>query len=654
MQYLSGALMSCLVLLCSGFFYLQIATLNAAEQENLAAIINDAGSNFKTIVLSGKKYKTGTFTVPENITLEFRDGARILLDGDLTVCGGINAGIEQIFEGKGKVTGPAEIAMVYPQWFGAVGDGICDDTEALQKAVCFANTVKGRTLFIPEGRYRIEDKLFIRSNVECRGKIIKTIEIDYLKEKTDSWTFVKNYSPKKNVKIFFVCDEESVSLDPKKFQKIKENDFNLPEWENLPRSQGSELITLMPGGTLHIKNSDFFTSRQNGKGDQFYEKNDFCQIVSTQGDVFPEFCFSYDNSASSETWSPEKTYKKGDYCNVNEKVYKATWPSGPSTEYSNKYFGSIKIGPQSPEKGLNYNFKYANGSTDSICLWAEVQMSVNYQPPQTPLTVNGLTVEVNMNDNNADLKMIVDTTVEFNRSNMVINNLNVRSTDRRALLYSLCSVVRCANITFNNAFISGATFHGAGYNLLNNICSNITYNNCTSIYCRKGIAGRHGKNITVNGGYYNKIDDHYGRNYIIRNVTMNGLTTTIPGYCTPHADLNGLKFVPDDIFCFNGANFYIENCRVYNGTILFAVRGDVGDIYGDIIIKNIAVNNPTNMSLLVNSIDPSFDFGHKLRTPDKLVFDNISINKPNTFLFYLNSEYDGKIIIRNCDILKSV
>jgi hypothetical protein len=72
------------------------------------------------------------------------------------------------------------------------------------------------------------------------------------------------------------------------------------------------------------------------------------------------------------------------------------------------------------------------------------------------------------------------------------------------------------NVEFNNRYFSGATYHGLGYNILNSNVANIRYNNCISTNSRKGLDGHLSKNVTVNGGFYNIIDDHYGRNFIIK------------------------------------------------------------------------------------------------------------------------------------------
>jgi hypothetical protein len=181
------------------------------------------------------------------------------------------------------------------------------------------------------------------------------------------------------------------------------------------------------------------------------------------------------------------------------------------------------------------------------------------------------------------------------------------------------------NNEFNNGYFSGATCAHLGYNILNSNVAHFRYNHCISTNSRKGMDGRHGKNIHVNGGYYNIIDDHYGRNYVIRDVVLSGMSVHVPGDSTPRADLQAWVFSPRTALSFNGANFHIENITLAPGVqYVMGVRGDIGDLYGNIVLRDVTVrggNGPVH--LFRHDIDRNFDYAHDIRVPARLTIENV-------------------------------
>jgi hypothetical protein len=63
------------------------------------------------------------------------------------------------------------------QSFGAVGDGINDDTQAFISAI---STMKSGVLYIPAGSYIIKQKLEIAKRIVLRGGCCKTNSIVFL------------------------------------------------------------------------------------------------------------------------------------------------------------------------------------------------------------------------------------------------------------------------------------------------------------------------------------------------------------------------------------------------------------------------------------------------------------------------------------------
>lgn len=559
--------------------------------------------------------------------LEFVGEGRfdIAAGATVTIDGRIAAGERQIFAGPGKVAGAAKVPAVFPQWFGAKGDGVADDAPALQRAADFAQTSSFRKLVIPAGRYRIDGGVKFRCNVDAFGTLVRIIEID--EKKTGAFSYMPMYFATREAAVSFEPDEDWIELDPRAFAGIEESSFQLPNFAGIDVVGGKGgKIDLASGGTLDLESTDFFTSRKNVKGDEFYTKNDICLLVSPQGDVFPEFCFDYRLDASgAQPWSAGRTYRRGDYCTVDGKLFKSSYPSGPGTKFPHRFKGDVPIGPFSPQGGERMEFKYADGSADSIRLWVEVKIRARYVPPQVPITVNNLTLEISSIDAENRMKPIRTGCLVVRRSGMTFNRLNVRCVDRYSLISTLVSVTDCCNVVFNDCAFSGATFNGLGYNISNGNAGHIVYNNCVSVNARKGMAGRHGKNITVNGGHYNLIDDHYGMNYVIRGAVINAVSTVVPGYTTPEADVSKWKFAPSFAFVFCGKNFSISDCQVYNAVGLFGSRSDVGDCYGTVSVRNISLFTDQNVVLFRFDVNPAFDYAHQVRVPAQVDLANIAI-----------------------------
>ncbi|RKN64614.1 hypothetical protein D7M11_33545 [Paenibacillus ginsengarvi] len=79
---------------------------------------------------------SSNITFPSDVTLWFVNGAKFSIDSTVTVTinGPVTAGAYPIFSGSGTVAGNMKVDVVYPQWWGAKGDGINDDRLSLQNA----------------------------------------------------------------------------------------------------------------------------------------------------------------------------------------------------------------------------------------------------------------------------------------------------------------------------------------------------------------------------------------------------------------------------------------------------------------------------------------------------------------------------------------
>jgi hypothetical protein len=149
---------------------------SAGDEVALRSLIASSGSNPLSItVYNDIPITTTDLTIPSNIHLNFKDdgGLSPATDITLTILGRISAGLWQIFSGSGSVELYNQIA-VFPEWFGAIGDGVTDDSNALYKS-CKSPHV------ILTNKYKIRDVL-VESDVEIiglDGSELQAIETTY-------------------------------------------------------------------------------------------------------------------------------------------------------------------------------------------------------------------------------------------------------------------------------------------------------------------------------------------------------------------------------------------------------------------------------------------------------------------------------------------
>lgn len=102
--------------------------------------------------------------VPDNVTLKFQGGAfsNGTLSGSNTT---ILSEAVKIFADNLTMTGSWKVPIVYPEWFGAIGDGINDDTMSIQKSV---NLGADEILFI-NSTYSITSTINVNHPISIQG-----------------------------------------------------------------------------------------------------------------------------------------------------------------------------------------------------------------------------------------------------------------------------------------------------------------------------------------------------------------------------------------------------------------------------------------------------------------------------------------------------
>lgn len=145
--------------------------------DSSTAIASAQASNSNVYFNQVGTYRVGTnLTLAQGVTFSFAAGAALSVNGGNTVQvgGQIVAGSYQIFGGAGNVITQGDYTHgpgVYNvKWWGAKGDNVTDDTNAIQ-AACNAPTsgVSQGVLYFPTGQYRVLSTTSGGAGIQVKG-----------------------------------------------------------------------------------------------------------------------------------------------------------------------------------------------------------------------------------------------------------------------------------------------------------------------------------------------------------------------------------------------------------------------------------------------------------------------------------------------------
>lgn len=132
----------------------------------------------KTYIISTKINPSSetTYLVGENSVLQFTKngqfGENCIIDSETPL--EIDAGLHKIFDGR--VVAMIKNPVVYPEWWGAVGDGITDDVVAINKCIVAA---KRNTVFLGQSFYRIKSTSIIIDETEAEIEKYEPLGLSY-------------------------------------------------------------------------------------------------------------------------------------------------------------------------------------------------------------------------------------------------------------------------------------------------------------------------------------------------------------------------------------------------------------------------------------------------------------------------------------------
>lgn len=144
---------------------LPVGVVNCDAYDSFSEAVTDIDTKEMTLVIFSRQNVTDDITVPSNVSLMFSSVGSLNISAGKTVTinGALEAGLYQIFEGDGSVVfGSGLVKEVYPQWWGAKGDDVTDDTVEIQAAIDAAELGIKRVYFpTPTSKYLISDRLLI-------------------------------------------------------------------------------------------------------------------------------------------------------------------------------------------------------------------------------------------------------------------------------------------------------------------------------------------------------------------------------------------------------------------------------------------------------------------------------------------------------------
>ncbi len=139
---------------------------------SFADAVDKAETNPITLVVDDVEDVAANLTVPANVRLQFLSGGRLRIAAGVTVTVGSPEHIEadgrkHIIEGAGAIAF-TRAGVVYPGWWGAVGDGVTDSTAAFQAAL--AALPAAGVLHIPIGAFLISAALTRATAITIEGE----------------------------------------------------------------------------------------------------------------------------------------------------------------------------------------------------------------------------------------------------------------------------------------------------------------------------------------------------------------------------------------------------------------------------------------------------------------------------------------------------
>ncbi len=243
-----------------------IAKAVLVEAEKLTPV---EGTDANIIVMAQKIVDTVSNGV--KVTLTASDNPQVAANGDITfgaeaVTGSVTFALTKNNASDSQsmvvvVVAHKLVTQINVKDFGAKGDGVTDDTQAIQDAAIEARD-KNVILYIPSGDYLVSDYLCLYTSVECEGTFI-------IQNSSDA-------SP-----ICIARSVSGVSISPRSLEGLTRGSSQI---------QG---LNGYKGGTVVLKSSEVLIKRYDDGWGESYTKTDAATILSDDGMISPALDCTY-------------------------------------------------------------------------------------------------------------------------------------------------------------------------------------------------------------------------------------------------------------------------------------------------------------------------------------------------------------------------
>lgn len=232
----------------------------------------------KTYVIKGHNILRGdTITIPKNCILKFEDG---IIEGNGVIIGNgslISASLHRIFGNNITLSGNWNVSEVYPEWFGAVGNGVSDDTKAFERAASLK-----RPLTLSNKVYRLSRRIVVHSSINGNGATIHA-DITNTQKSVFDFVRVKNFHIQG---VNIISNARGISIRGCKEFTVKDLTFNTRYYSLELGGNGYEYLENFTISSIRFKND---INNLNADGIHIYDgtRNGFInKLTGTTGDDF--------------------------------------------------------------------------------------------------------------------------------------------------------------------------------------------------------------------------------------------------------------------------------------------------------------------------------------------------------------------------------